>query len=70
MSDPADIAADYIEHANELSLANRVRFEGVSRTHCLECEAEIPQRRRELLAGVELCVDCQFAAEKQKGVFA
>ncbi|QFT59287.1 hypothetical protein FIU94_10665 [Sulfitobacter sp. THAF37] len=31
---------------------------GESLTHCAECEEEIPQRRREALPGVKLCVDC------------
>ena len=30
-----------------------------SRTHCAECEEPIPERRREALPGVQLCVDCQ-----------
>ncbi len=32
--------------------------QGESLTHCAECEEEIPQRRREALPGVKLCVDC------------
>lgn len=63
MSDLADIATDYIDANLEARLARRVRFDGISRTHCRQCEIEIPQRRRELLQGVELCVECQAIKE-------
>ena len=33
--------------------------EGKSLTHCEECDAEIPQARREIIPGVRLCVKCQ-----------
>lgn len=32
---------------------------GVSLTHCLECEAAIPEARRLAVPGVRLCVACQ-----------
>lgn len=32
---------------------------GASLTHCEECGELIPQRRRELVPGVRLCVACQ-----------
>ena len=35
---------------------------GESLTHCAECDEEIPQKRREAIPGVKLCVDC--AAER------
>jgi phage/conjugal plasmid C-4 type zinc finger TraR family protein len=31
---------------------------GESRTHCAECEEEIPEARRQAIPGVKLCVDC------------
>lgn len=31
---------------------------GESRTHCAECEEEIPAARREAVPGVKLCIDC------------
>lgn len=65
MSDAADIASDYIERITESRLAARVRFEGASRSHCAECDAEIPPRRRELLPGVQLCVECQMVEERR-----
>jgi phage/conjugal plasmid C-4 type zinc finger TraR family protein len=32
---------------------------GASLTHCEECDAPIPQARREAVPGVRLCVKCQ-----------
>lgn len=39
---------------------------GESRTRCEECDAEIPQARREAIAGVRLCVRCQSELDKQQ----
>jgi phage/conjugal plasmid C-4 type zinc finger TraR family protein len=39
---------------------------GESLTHCEECGEEIPQRRRELIPGVRLCVDCQTERDKNE----
>lgn len=44
---------DAIQHARD-SLPK-----GESLTHCEECDTEIPQRRREVIPGVRLCVNCQ-----------
>ncbi|MBA1147396.1 TraR/DksA C4-type zinc finger protein [Ectothiorhodospiraceae bacterium WFHF3C12] len=65
MADTADVAGEYIDQVTQDALAGRVRYEGESATHCLECGDEIPQRRRELVPGVELCVDCQ--ADQERG---
>ncbi|GAN55447.1 DksA/TraR family C4-type zinc finger protein [Tanticharoenia sakaeratensis] len=32
---------------------------GESETHCQECGDEIPERRRQAVPGVKLCVACQ-----------
>ncbi|MBS1303935.1 DksA/TraR family C4-type zinc finger protein [Loktanella sp. SALINAS62] len=32
---------------------------GESRTHCVDCEEPIPERRRDAIPGVTLCVECQ-----------
>ncbi len=32
---------------------------GDSLTHCAECEEPIPEKRREAIPGVKLCIDCQ-----------
>ncbi|MBT6278294.1 MAG: DksA/TraR family C4-type zinc finger protein [Chromatiales bacterium] len=37
---------------------------GESLLACAECDAEIPQARREALPGVRLCVSCQSARDE------
>ena len=32
---------------------------GASLTHCAECEEPIPEKRRQAIPGVKLCLDCQ-----------
>ena len=42
---------------------------GDSRTNCEECDATIPEARREAIPGVRLCVACQAEHDtEQKGV--
>ena len=43
---------------------------GESLTHCEECEAPIPEARRQAIAGVRLCVACQSEHDKQQNVFS
>lgn len=42
-----------------VSLARSRLPHGKSLTHCAECDAEIPQARRQAIPGVRLCVTCQ-----------
>lgn len=37
---------------------------GDSLTHCEECDKEIPAARRQAVAGVRLCVNCQQAVDE------
>lgn len=37
---------------------------GESLTHCEECEEPIPERRRQAIPGVHLCIRCQTELEK------
>ena len=39
---------------------------GESLSHCEECDAPIPQGRREAVPGVRLCVSCQSALDRQQ----
>ena len=32
---------------------------GESLTHCAECEEPIPEKRRQAIPGVKLCIECQ-----------
>ncbi|MHB8907691.1 MAG: DksA/TraR family C4-type zinc finger protein [Syntrophales bacterium] len=44
--------------------------EGVSLTHCEECEAAIPEARRKAMPGVRCCVRCQSELEKKQKTLA
>lgn len=41
--------------------------QGPGRTHCEECDAPIPEARREAVPGVRLCVACQAQADLAEG---
>ncbi|HWS25443.1 MAG TPA: DksA/TraR family C4-type zinc finger protein [Xanthomonadales bacterium] len=42
---------------------------GPSLSHCEECDAPIPQARRDAISGVRLCVNCQQAQEQESTNF-
>ena len=44
--------------------------QGPSAAQCRECLEPIPEARREALPGVQLCVKCQEAADKEVRVFS
>lgn len=44
--------------------------EGESLDRCEECDATIPQARREAIPGVRLCVSCQGDLENQQAEHA
>lgn len=41
---------------------------GESRTHCEECDAPIPEARRQALPGVRLCIACRTLLDQQQAV--
>lgn len=43
---------------------------GPSQTHCMSCGAEIPEARREAVPGVQLCVPCQEAEDREVQQFS
>ncbi|GAB2793536.1 DksA/TraR family C4-type zinc finger protein [Dyella kyungheensis] len=43
---------------------------GPSLTHCEECEAPIPEARRNAVPGVRLCVKCQEAHDQEEAAFS
>ncbi len=43
---------------------------GESLTHCEECDAAIPEARREAVPGVRLCVGCQEAHDRRAVQFS
>lgn len=44
--------------------------QGESLTHCEECDAKIPEARRQAVSGVRLCVQCQAEQDKQDALFS
>ncbi|MCW2106445.1 UNVERIFIED_ORG: phage/conjugal plasmid C-4 type zinc finger TraR family protein [Rahnella aquatilis] len=63
--------ADVIDSAQERAdlilsaqiQAARAPIAGVSAMFCLDCERPIPEERRAVLPGIELCVYCKELAE-------
>jgi phage/conjugal plasmid C-4 type zinc finger TraR family protein len=47
-----------------ISLAQSRLPQGPSLSHCTECGTEIPQARREAVAGVRLCLICQDSQDR------
>ena len=58
MSDFIDETLTREDALHQQVIANRVRYTGISKTHCVECGEAIPQGRREAVQGVKLCVEC------------
>ncbi len=51
---------------------NRVKSRlpvGPSLTHCAECGTDIPEARRNAIAGVRLCISCQDAHDRDAAQF-
>ena len=58
----ADRERALAEHARRTKLHGKTAAD--SATHCLYCEEEIPQGRREAVPGVQTCIECQTIREK------
>lgn len=69
MADDIDIAQERQERALEQQLAQRVQYKGESAEFCEECGDAIPQARRELIPGVQLCVSCQSVRDDKSRHF-
>lgn len=70
MADFCDLGSERAQQILDDALAARARQSNkpaVDHPFCLECDAAIPLKRRELLPGVELCVDCQSIEEARRG---
>ncbi len=44
--------------------------QGPSLSHCEECDAPIPEARRQAVPGVRLCVQCQAEHDRQQHEFS
>ena len=57
-------ANELAERRLEMTIQNmRINHNAVSATHYRDCREEIPERRRELVAGCQRCADCQEEEE-------
>lgn len=66
MADLTDYAQERIERQLEAKIRSMtVKASRPSATHC-ECGEVIPDKRREVIPGVQTCIDCQTAAELNK----
>ena len=43
---------------------------GESLSHCAECDAPIPEARRQAVPGVRLCVNCQASHDQEQAAFS
>lgn len=67
------MSAEIIDQANELEelqreaaiARHRINHNAVSATHCCDCGDEIPERRRDAVAGCQLCAECQEVEEER-----
>lgn len=57
MSDFIDRTQDRDQPIADAVIDNRVRYAGVSATHC-KCGEPIPEKRRRVLPGIKTCVYC------------
>ncbi|EAS1759763.1 TraR/DksA family transcriptional regulator [Salmonella enterica] len=67
MADEIDRDQEFNERQLEAAIA-RSRSSAKSQPslyHCRQCGDEIPEKRRLLLPGVSLCIDCQMDNERQ-----
>lgn len=67
MADIIDESSALEEHLLNVALMNATAKSGKpSRMHCIDCEDEIPEVRRTLVAGCQRCVSCQSDYDLQK----
>jgi phage/conjugal plasmid C-4 type zinc finger TraR family protein len=66
--DEADKAGIEQERLEKAFLAKRTQTtpSRPSATQCIECDVDIPEKRRQILPGVQLCVLCQTLSENKR----
>jgi len=52
--------------ADAIARARRQLGTGPGLSHCEQCDALIPEARRQAVPGVRLCVDCQEHADRDQ----
>ena len=69
MTDQFDRAQQLEEMAREIAIKKHRTFKAISRVYCEDCDAPIPEKRRQLIPGVNRCVTCQEIEEKRQQQF-
>lgn len=69
MTDQFDRAQQLEEMQREIALKKHRTFKAVSRLYCEDCDASIPEKRRQMIQGVTRCVTCQELEEKRQQQF-
>lgn len=49
---------------------SRLPQDGPAAIHCITCGKEIPEARRAAMPGVQLCVPCQEAEDREAAAFS
>ena len=62
--DKVDRGNDYAAQMIDQQIAQRVRFEGTSREHCIDCDEPIPPGRRKAIQGCTRCAPCQTEEDR------
>lgn len=58
MADEVDVANNYNDLMLDVTIGNRVVYEGESALECDECLMPIPEDRRQAVPGCTLCFTC------------
>ena len=69
MTDQFDRAQQLEEMQREIALKKHRTFKAVSRLYCEDCDAPIPEKRRQMIQGVTRCLTCQELEEKRQRQF-
>lgn len=69
MTDQFDRAQQLEEMHREIALKKHRTFKAVSSLYCEDCDAPIPEKRRQTIQGVTRCVICQEQEEKRQRNF-
>lgn len=73
MADDIDISNELAELFIQKSLQEqreRQGFDKESEEFCIDCDDEIPEKRREMIPGVQRCIGCQELHEARRKHFA
>ena len=69
MTDQFDRAQELEPMTRDIALQKHRTFKAVSRLYCEDCDAPIPEKRRQMIQGVTRCVTCQELEEKRQRQF-